>query len=119
MYQKRVILNIGSDPSSIPEDVKIIWRDNEREYSIDDAGEVEANSAEFNPADDYEPDNEETEAYSQTFAQPDPPSLLPPSIISSSITSTVRPLDDGTVVVDLEFDITDVDKAVNYEARYA
>ncbi len=120
MYQKRVILNIGDNPKSIPDDVKIIWRDNESEYTIDDEGEVESNVSEFDPEDPTEPDNEETEEYSsQTLAQPDPPSLLPPSIIAGSIVSTVRPLNDGTVVVDLEFDITDADGATNYEARYA
>ena len=120
MYQKRVILNIGDNPKSIPNDIKIIWRDNESEYTIDDDGEIEAKSSEFDPDDSNEPENEETEAYSsQTLSQPEPPSLLPPSIIASSITSTIRPLDDGTVVVDLEFDVTDATGATEYEARYS
>lgn len=124
MSNKVVILSSGSDSSVIPNDYTIIWRTDEPSYVIDDDGNAGQESDTFIVNDDGTTDGADLEGTDEeeaapTLTQEDPPVLLPPSIVSDSITSTVRSLDDGTIVVDVEFDISEVDEAVDYEARYS
>lgn len=44
--------------------------------------------------------------------------LLPPNILTDSFVTTVKTLADGSVVADVEFEISEVPQATAYEIRY-
>lgn len=123
MENKVVILNAGDDASIVPSEYKIVWRNPNAGYETDENLELVAKSTTLTEDDIVDAADDETvlpndDNESKTYVQADPPTLLPPDIDPSSIVPTYRILPDGTTVVDIEFDLTTVDNAATYEARF-
>jgi len=99
------------DVSDFPDNYKVVYR--KFGYTLDEDGNL-VQSSEFSD----QPFEDNTDNDYDNVEEQEVVKFSSPKIIADSFTTTIHELWDGSISVDVEFEIEPVEGATSYEVRY-